>query len=161
MNQYRKTLLLLAVVLLAVTTAKADGLRVFGPGSMRAIEQEQAGSSFLVAVWATDCPPCRRELALLSTFLTEHPDISVVLISTDPSDNTEVVEQILNTHVLPGVDLWRFGDAGAERLRYAIDTGWRGELPRSYLYDAHGNRLGISGPLSDDLLQRWMVAKAK
>lgn len=103
------------------------------------------------------CPPCRRELALLSAFSAKHPGVPVVLIVTDPSDNTQAVTQILDRFALPDAGLWRFGDAGNERLRYAIDPKWHGELPRSYLYDANGDRVGISGPLSDELLQRWLT----
>ena len=156
MKPLTKTLLgLAAVLILMMTTAGAAELRVFGAASMEAIEQEHAGSPFIVAVWATDCPPCRHELALLSTFSAEHPDVPVVLIAIDPADSAATVTEVLESFALPGADTWCFGDAGAERLRYAIDPDWRGEMPRTYLYDADGNRAGISGPLSADLLQRF------
>ena len=135
--------------------AGAD-LQVFGPGSMRDIERAHTGSPFIAAVWATDCPPCRRELALLGTFAMQHPDVPVVLIATDPPDNAEAVAEILASFELPGAEAWQFGDAGAERLRYAIDPAWRGEMPRSYFYDRDGTRVGLSGPVSESLLERWL-----
>ena len=149
-------LLELAVALLAATAAGAGELRVFDADSMRAIEREYAGSPFIVALWATDCPPCRRELALLSSFSADHPEVPVVLIATDPYDNAEAVDEVLESFALPGADTWCFGRAGAERLRYTIDPDWRGEMPRSYLYAEDGERLGISGPISRELLQRWL-----
>lgn len=156
MSLCTRALLGLATALLAATTAVAGELRVFDVGSMRAIEQEHAGAPFIVAVWATDCPPCRRELALLSSFSAEHPDVPVVLIATDPPDNAETVARILESFALPAAEAWHFGDAGAERLRYTIDPDWRGEMPRSYLYDGDGNRLGVSGPISEQLLQKLL-----
>jgi thiol-disulfide isomerase/thioredoxin len=156
MSLCTRALLGLATALLAATTAVAGELRVFDVGSMRAIEQEHAGAPFIVAVWATDCPPCRRELALLSNFSADHPDVPVVLIATDPPDNAETVARILESFALPAAEAWYFGDAGAERLRYTIDPDWRGEMPRSYLYDGDGNRLGVSGPISEQLLQKLL-----
>jgi thiol-disulfide isomerase/thioredoxin len=156
MSLCTRALLGLATALLAATTAVAGELRVFDAGSMRAIEQEHAGAPFIVAVWATDCPPCRRELALLSSFSADHPDVPVVLIATDPPDNAETVARILESFALPAAEAWHFGDAGAERLRYTIDPDWRGEMPRSYLYDGDGNRLGVSGPISEQLLQKLL-----
>lgn len=141
--------------------ASSADLQVFGPGSMRDIERAHAGSPFVTAVWATDCPPCRRELALLGTFSASHPDVPIVLIATDPPDNAGTVEAILASFELPGAEFWQFGDAGAERLRYAIDPGWRGEMPRSYLYSHDGNRVGLSGPVSEDLLDRWLEGTNK
>ena len=157
MNCCTRTLLGLGAALLVAATAGADELRVFDAGSMRAIEQEHVGAPFIVAVWATDCPPCRRELALLSSFSAEHPDVPVVLVATDPPDNLEAVARVLDSFVLSGAEAWYFGDAGAESLRYTIDPGWRGEMPRSYLYDETGKRAGISGPISEDLLQQWLL----
>jgi len=156
MSLCTRALLGLATALLAATTAVAGELKVFDAGSMRAIEQEHAGAPFIVAVWATDCPPCRRELALLSSFSAEHPDVPVVLIATDPPDNAETVARILESFALPAAEAWHFGDAGAERLRYTIDPDWRGEMPRSYLYDGDGNRLGVSGPIAEQLLQKLL-----
>lgn len=146
----------LAAALLVAAAAGAGELQVFDAKSMQAIEQEHAGSLFIVAVWATDCPPCRRELALLSGFSADHPEVPVVLIATDPPDNAEGVDRVLESFALPGASAWRFGNAGAERLRYTIDPDWRGEMPRSYLYDEDGSRVGISGPISTELLQRWL-----
>ncbi len=156
MKRCMRTLPALAAALLVAAAAGAGELRVFDAHSMQAIEKEHAGFPFLVALWATDCPPCRRELALLSGFAADHPEVPVVLIATDPPDNAEAVDEVLESFALPGADAWRFGDAGAERLRYAIDPAWRGEMPRSYLYDEDGHRVGISGPISTELLQRWL-----
>jgi thiol-disulfide isomerase/thioredoxin len=151
-----KSALLSLLALFCAEAANAGDLRVFGPADMRAIETAHAGRKFIVAIWSTDCPPCRRELSLLGTFSADHPNLPVVLIATDPPDNAEVVRGVLASFELPRADFWLFGDAGAERLRYTIDSEWRGEMPRTYLYGADGGRLGISGPISADFLERWL-----
>ena len=148
--------ILLASELFVSATATASDLRTFGPEGMRIIEKENAGVRFIVALWSTDCPPCRRELAMLGAFAVTYPDVPIVLLATDPPDNAKAVVQVLASLQPPGADVWQFGDAGAERLRHAIDPGWRGEMPRSYLYSQDGERVGISGPISQDLLEHWL-----
>jgi len=146
------------LILLAVVPAAADDLRVFAPDSLRAIERAYAGSRFVVAVWASDCSPCRAELEMLGRFAIAYPDVPVVLIATDGEQNHDLVARILEHYRLAAADTWLFGPAGAERLRYAIDPGWHGELPRSYLYDAAGNRAGKSGRLDAGYLRNWLEA---
>ena len=65
---------------------------------------------------------------------------------------------VLGSYELGSAETWNFGDAGVDRLRHAIDPRWYGEMPRSYLYDASGRRIGISGALTPDLLQDWLVS---
>ena len=63
-----KSAILSVITLFSAVAVSAADLRVFGPAGMRAIEKEHAGDRFIVAVWSTDCPPCRRELSLLGAF---------------------------------------------------------------------------------------------
>jgi len=47
--------------------------------------------------------------------------------------------------------LARFGlqdDENATKLRFEIDPGWHGEMPRSYFYARDGQRKAVSGGLS-------------
>jgi hypothetical protein len=56
---------------------------------------------------------------------------------------------------LAGVRTWAFADDFAERIRYAIDPRWRGELPRLYLFDADHQPTAISGRVDPDTLTEW------
>jgi hypothetical protein len=38
----------------------------------------------------------------------------------------------------------------------AIDPKWRGELPRTYLYDAQHRRVAISGVIDEEKLREWL-----
>ena len=49
-----------------------------------------------------------------------------------------------------------FAEAVPERLRYAIDPAWGGELPRSYLFDAAHRRQAHSGLLDEAQLKDWL-----
>jgi len=47
-----------------------------------------------------------------------------------------------------------------DKLRFYIDPGWYGELPRSYFYDAAQQRSGHSGALTRAQLQDWLGTRA-
>lgn len=155
MIRLSSTLLLLVLASVAMADVGMV-IREFHPGSMRAIEKAHSGSPFIVAVWATDCPPCRHELDLLSTFSRQYPDVPVVLIATDGKRNAGDVIAVLANYRMDAAENWNFGEAGVDRLRHAIDPRWYGEMPRSYLYEASGERTGISGALTEDLLVAWL-----
>ena len=57
---------------------------------------------------------------------------------------------------LAHIDTWVFADDVPERLRYAIDPAWRGELPRSYLFDAAHRRVAHSGLINEAQLRDWL-----
>jgi hypothetical protein len=47
-------------------------------------------------------------------------------------------------------DAWLFGNEPQQRLQYAIDPDWMGEMPRTYFYRADGERRGVSGVLKPE-----------
>lgn len=147
---------MVAVLATIYSGAALAGPLPFGPSSMRAIEEQHAGTPFIVAVWATDCPPCRHELQLLGAFANANPQVPVVLIATDTLQHAELVNEILSQYDLTGLDSWMFAEANVERLRYTIDPDWFGEMPRSYFYDSKSNRVARSGALTEMDLQDWL-----
>jgi hypothetical protein len=62
----------------------------------------------------------------------------------------------------PGpVQTWIFDDEFTERVRFAVDRSWRGELPRTYLYDAAHRAEARSGKLDERWLEGWLERAAK
>ena len=54
-------------------------------------------------------------------------------------------------------DAWAFGSAPPEQLRYAVDTNWRGEMPRSYWFNARGESLAYSGVITSANIEKLML----
>lgn len=138
-----KALLILLSLCSALAQA-APNIQTFDTDSMQKIEAAHRGKPFVVMVWSLDCVYCPASLAALA----RQRDLEVVTIATDPLDAHR--EQIANKlgERLSGSDAWAFGDAPPEQLRYALDPKWRGETPRSYWYDAKGQRMARSGPVT-------------
>ena len=142
----------MGVLLLASGTAMAENILPFDATTFERIKAGYAGKPFLVSLWSIDCPPCLVELDLLGKLVAENPAFPLVLISTDSLDKLEEARFLLEDYGLQDVRSWIFADAFIERLRFTIDPGWYGELPRSYFYSATHEFEAHSGTLDAALL---------
>ena len=149
-------LLILAATLLTPGMASADH-KAFRADSLKQIEQQYAGKTFLLVLWEISCFPCHEEMALLGTLKQEHPDANVVMISTDDISKQQEISTMLESHGLEDIDSWLFADPNIEKLRYTIDPEWFGELPRNYIYDTDSSRFGMSGKLTQEILDEWLI----
>lgn len=138
----------------------APGLRAFEPGSLQAIREAHVGRPFVLALWSVYCEPCRAEMTTLGRFKAEYPQAAMVLVSIDPPDELPAVQRMLAQYAPVGAETWAFADAFAERLRYAVDPRWRGELPRTYFYDAEHRVSAVSGSVDAATLSAWMQGSA-
>jgi thiol-disulfide isomerase/thioredoxin len=154
----RPGLALVLFALLCCNQAFAEGLRPFKAGSLQAITAARAGKPFLLLLWSLDCPSCLKEMDGLAASVAKHPELDLVLVSTDEDSYGKEAEAALHKHGLQSVESWIFADANAQRLRYEIDPAWFGELPRSYFYDASHQRLPQSGVLSVESIEAWLAA---
>jgi len=155
MQTIRGTLLLLA--LLAGSAAQAAEPRPFVAGSMQQIRAAHAGRPFVLALWSLTCSHCQEELAQLGALQRRHPQLDVVLISTDTPDDTEALTATLARHGLARAESWVYADTFTERLRHEIDPRWGGELPRTYFFDRAHAVTARSGALAPAELERWAV----
>jgi thiol-disulfide isomerase/thioredoxin len=154
-------LALVPVVLgLAARAGAADGPRPFVPGSRQAIVAAHAGQAFILGLWSLECTHCRDDLALLGRVAARHPDLPVVLVSTDTPQDADTVRATLQSYDLQRAESWVYSTDDPDRLRFDIDRHWYGELPRTYLYDADGSVHAYSGTLDERLLAAWLGARA-
>jgi thiol-disulfide isomerase/thioredoxin len=112
----------------------------------------------VLVLWSTTCSHCQEELAQLATLQQQHPELNVVLVSTDTPDDAETLTAILAHHGLAHAEAWVYAEAFVERLRFEIDPRWGGELPRAYFFDRRHNVTAHSGTLTPTELQRRAVA---
>lgn len=122
--------------------------------SYRSIERRYVNDTVVMALWSLDCPPCFTELAALGRLRSRDRGPVVVLINTDGVQALPQIRAVLRQFHLSQEESWVFGAQVKAALRYSIDPDWRGELPRSYVFQA-GRRRSYSGVLDDKVLQRW------
>lgn len=154
---FRTFRLLFILGALGVATGTAWAVtRPFADGSYESIRKAHQGQPFALVFWSVDCSPCVKELSLLAAALKQHPQMKLVLVSTDESAYRARVEEMLVKHGLEHVESWMFGDDDSSRLRYQVDPRWYGELPRSYFYDAQHNRTALTGAMTAEHLDSWL-----
>ena len=157
MNKLKNIVLQLAAVLLTMLSLSVSAdHKAFHADSMKQIEKQYAGKSFLVVLWEISCFPCHEEMGLLGKLKQEHPDANIVMISTDNISKQAEITAMLESHDLGHIDSWLFADPNVEKLRYSIDPEWFGELPCNYIYDTDSSRIGMSGKLTQEVLDEWL-----
>jgi thiol-disulfide isomerase/thioredoxin len=111
------------------------------------------GRPVVVNLWATWCPPCRRELPVLQAAQAAHPDVDIVF--ANQGETRETVGIFLRRHALPlhNVLLDR-------QFRMGAAVG-HGALPTTLFFDAQGRLVATRvGELSaGTLAQRLAQAR--
>jgi hypothetical protein len=84
--------------------------------------------------------------------------LDVITIATDRADDAETSRLIRKKLEASGLasNIWAFGSAPAEQLRYAIDPKWRGEMPRSYWFNTRGEAVAHSGLISEQTIAKLL-----
>jgi len=154
----RIRLLLISLAALFVSGPGVAGIppKAFSFGSFEELLAARNGEPFLLVLWATDCAPCRQEFALLEKVRAANNGLPMALIATDNIQESALIVEMLEMFELNDVESWVFAEQNAQKLRYEIDPGWYGELPRSYFYTADHSRRGISGRLEKAAIQEWL-----
>jgi thiol-disulfide isomerase/thioredoxin len=146
---------LLTLLCALAFSATAGELQPFSTGSLAAIKTNYAGRPFMLTLWSLTCPHCAKELQTLGKLARTDKNLPLVIVSTDTPDDMQDIQAALKRFGLDHLNTWVFADAIPERLRRSIDPAWRGELPRSYLFDTAHRSEAHSGMLDAERLGQW------
>ena len=130
-------------------------IRPFDADSMAAIRAQYPGKPFVLAFWSTGCEPCRKEMALWRGLKLRYPQLPILLVSADAPGEEAAVRAFLMRYNPGPVQHWMFADEFAERVRYSVDKSWRGEMPRTYFFDAAHAAEPHSGLLDRRAVEQW------
>lgn len=130
-------------------------IREFKTDSLNTIINENK-HPFILVIWSLECPPCLKELSLLSQIQKESNPLKLVLISTDSFIAETEIKKLLKQFELSKHDNWIFSGDMKQKLRFTIDPKWYGELPRSYFYKNQNYRIARSGALDKATLNNWL-----
>jgi len=130
-------------------------LQPFDAASLAAIKARYIGRPFILALWSVHCAPCLQDMATWRVLAKRFPDIPVVLVATDPPAEHPVVRRTLERFAPGAAEPWAFADAFDERNRHSIDPKWRGELPRTYLFDRSHRVEVATGRMDVGTAEAW------
>ncbi|MBV1910883.1 MAG: hypothetical protein KUG78_16405 [Kangiellaceae bacterium] len=136
--------------------APSPSIKPFVEDSLKQIKQGFLDRPFVLLVWSIDCLPCREEFSVIRLVKEKYPLLNLSIIATESFSDTPQLSTILKEHQLLDQDNWAFAQSNSAKLRYSLDSGWYGELPRAYFYDAQHNRTGVSGKLHASQVITWI-----
>lgn len=128
----------------------------FVQGSMKEVAAAHAGKPFILAFWSLSCVHCKANLEQFGRLLQQHPELPLVLVSTDTPEENAAIMTTQERYGLENLQTWVFADSFVERLHFEIDRRWRGELPRTYFYEASHQARAVSGKLDEIETGRWV-----
>lgn len=105
----------------------------------------------VVALWSSECPHCKKNLALYARLAKREKRLSLVTVAAEPA--WAGLAAPLDKLGVPG-ERYAYGDDAPEAIAHALDPAWRGELPRTLLFDGRGGRLAISGTIDEATLRQ-------
>ncbi len=138
----------------------AQPVHAFERDSLAKIEAMHHGTPFVLMLWSLDCVYCPTSFATLAEAQKKR-GLKIVTIASDhldDGDNARLIADKLDAFGMRR-NAWAFGVSPPEQLRYAIDPKWRGEVPRSYWYDATGARSKHSGTITPDMIADFLQAQ--
>ena len=113
--------------------------------------QDLQGKPVVVNLWATWCPPCRREMPALMQFAEQNPQVAVVLVNQ--GEGAATVAAYLQQETLPSDAVWL-----DPRSDMGVFVGQRA-LPTTLFFDARGRLQEVRvGELSEVTLQQKVSA---
>jgi thiol-disulfide isomerase/thioredoxin len=139
----------------AATTQPAAHLVPFTAQSLDTLRKTHAGQPFVLSFWALHCEPCRDEMAEWRAVKAKFPALPIALVSTDAPKDAAMIDAFFAKYPPGPVQTWVFADAFTERVRYAVDKSWRGELPKTYFFDAAHKPEVKSGKIDRAWVEAW------
>src|SRR5262249_20854281 len=104
----------------AGAAAAAIELRAFDAASAEAIAQAHAGRPYVLAFWSIHCAPCLEDMKDWRALAQKYPNVSIILVTTDPPKERAKVQAVLARYQLDRGQNWAFADEFSERVRYAV-----------------------------------------
>ena len=88
--------------------------------------------------------------------MRDHSGVDMVTISADlVPDLPAATLSMLEKSGLRSAENWIFNDGFVERLRFEIDPGWQGDIPRTMLISREGTITTIEGSAEMTDLEKW------
>ncbi|MFN3649165.1 MAG: TlpA disulfide reductase family protein [Armatimonadota bacterium] len=144
----------------AAPDSSAEAVQAVSGKALKEALAKHKGKAVLLNLWATWCPPCVEEFPALVKLHEKYRDQGLMIIAAsvdEPQDRDEVVAFIRGQKAAFPVYIRSGGSI--DGFVGAIDKGWGGSVPTTYLYDRTGKRHGKAIVGSRSLAQFEAVVK--
>jgi thiol-disulfide isomerase/thioredoxin len=151
--------LLLLLVLAGVKAAAAEPfIALDRQGARSLVEVKSHSAPTIIALWSSDCSHCKGNLKLFARMASANPRLRLITIAVEPLSEELAVP--LDRLGVPG-PRYAYGPESPDALAHALDPKWRGELPRTLLFDGNGGKETVSGVIDEPGVRRHLKLTAK
>jgi thiol-disulfide isomerase/thioredoxin len=158
----RLALVFAALVGAALTTTAAsaenqDSARPFHAASLQQMLDAHKGRPVIVHFWGLTCGNCVAKLKDWGEFARTHLEATLVLANWDRRGAQPAQMASALYKAGPGAfPSFALGDGYEEKLRFAVDPDWMGELPYTRLIGGDGSATTFSGSADFTDLGAWL-----
>lgn len=136
--------------------------RPFDAESLKQILDAHKGRPLFVHFWGLTCSNCMAELKDWGAFARAHPNTTVVLVNWDQRGARPAeIGPALHKAGLSSAPSFSLADGFEEKLRFAVDRDWMGELPYTRLIAADGSATAFSGAADFTQLGSWLATQTQ
>ena len=131
-----------------------ESLKPYQIGDWGSVVQSAEGQPVAIHFWGVTCAPCVKEMPQWGKFLKNNKNVKVIFIQVDdvPQD---AIRKMLSKADLSQASNYYVSSSFDERLRYEVDSKWRGETPITILIDRNGGKMMNVGPINFARLRMW------
>ncbi|NMG75537.1 TlpA family protein disulfide reductase [Aromatoleum diolicum] len=154
----RLTCLLAALLCSSATIYAADDfIALDRAGATRVVNAASHTKPTIVALWSSECIHCKKNLKLFADMARVHPQLKLITIAVEPME--EGLAEPLDRLGVSG-SRFAYGAEAPEALAHALDPKWRGELPRTILFDGRGGKVAFSGIITETIARASLALSA-
>jgi hypothetical protein len=142
--------------------AAQTAARPFDAESLKQILDAHKDRPLIVHFWGLTCSNCMAELKDWGAFTRAHPDATLVLVNWDQRGARPAeISPALQKAGLGSASSFALGKGFEEKLRFAVDRDWMGELPYTRLIAGDGSATAFSGPADFEQLGSWLAKQSQ
>lgn len=157
MNAVVRIASVLMFVWCACVQAVAEPPRTFDDASWQTLLDGRKGQPVIVHFWGFSCGNCMVELGDWGKFAAAHADTTIAFVNWDRRGaDPKRIEKALAKSGLGNVQSFSLANGYEEKLRFAVDHDWMGELPYTRLIARDGTVTTFSGAADFKSLSQWL-----
>lgn len=142
----------------AAICAADDFVSLDRAGAARIVNATSHTKPTIVALWSSECIHCKKNLKLFAEMAKADPQLKLITVAVEPAE--QGLAQALDRFAVPGIR-FAYGAEAPEALAYALDPKWRGELPRTILFDGRGGKVALSGVITEATARASLALSTK
>jgi thiol-disulfide isomerase/thioredoxin len=152
---------ILAMMLMLVCSgagkAAAEPPRVFDSTSWQALLNAHKGQPVIVHFWGFTCGNCMVELDAWGRFAEKHRGAKIAFVNWDRRGADPArIDRALAKSGMGEIESYVLANGFEEKLRFAVDHDWMGELPYTRLISGDGSVTTFSGAADFEQLSKWL-----